>query len=107
MSHGGDVDTRRFAREVIIDLLWGAAGGPRGAGFTLAHICAGFLRSQSRVEEPDVRRALRDLESDGLIDRKWDPDLGDDFYTLASRGMDFRTARYPWDRLDEFTGKQP
>jgi hypothetical protein len=102
------VQRSRSIRELILLMLWRADnGGSLSGGYSWAHLRDGFTSSRAAVAENELLTELRDLVDTGLVDRKPDETLGDDYYTIAPRGRDFKRAGYPWHRLDEFSGSRP
>ncbi len=101
-----DIARSRFIRGIIVDVLWVADGAGNAFGLSFQQIYRGFANSRVDVAESDLRRELNDLVDDKLLKRKWDETLNCHMYAITSRGREFKKAGCPWERIDEFTGKQ-
>jgi len=104
--NGNDPQRSRFAREMILRLLSAADGAGIGLGMTWSQIRSGFTRRRTEFSDAGIRRELNDLVDDNLIERRWDDDMGCDMFRIVSRGREFLRANCPWERIDEFTGRQ-
>lgn len=95
----------RHLRGVILRILVFASRAIEGLGYADTDILEGFRRStQISASNAELREALADLVETGLAARRWDAELGTQYYTATARGRDFGRAGMPWDRIDEFTG---
>ncbi len=101
-----EVTRSRFVRGIVLDALWAADGAGMGAGFTFGQLRSGFAVSRVELGAAELTREMNDLLDDGMVKREWDEDLGCNMYAMDTRGRDFKRAGCPWDRIDEFSGKQ-
>jgi len=95
----------RLLRGRVLGLLAAASRGGNAYGMTAEQVQGAFSVRREPVREPELRDGLLDLADRGLLEKKWDEQIRDDFYSITSRGRDFVRANYPWDRIDEFTGR--
>lgn len=102
-----DIARSRYLRERVLETLWLADGAGANFGLPLGKVMDQFACARVEVSEADVRRELNDLVDDSLIRREWDEDLTCDLYRITSSGRDFKKAGYPWDKVDQYTGKRP
>lgn len=103
------VQRSRTIRECILKLLFGMFRANPDLAVEARHIYEGFATSRLQYSREDIDPELVDLIEDGLVQvidlpgMTTPPEKG---YRLTSRGRDFVRARFPWGRIDEFTGDQ-
>ena len=100
-----NVERSRFVRGMIIDLLVITDRVGNSFGLSGDQIRGGFMKSQVAIQDSEIRSELNDLAGDGIIEKQWDADLGEDYYKITSDGRDFKRAGCPWHEVDRFTGK--
>ncbi len=97
----------RTIRECILRVLSIADRAGVAVGFSFQQILDGFATSELEYGDDDVRPDLNDLADDRLVERFSDAARpGMSRYRISSRGRDFVRARFPWGKIDEFTGDQ-
>lgn len=97
----------RTIRECILRCLSIADRAGVTVGFSFRQVVDGFAGSQFEYGEADIRSELNDLVGDQLAERFDDPvSPGGWRYRISSKGRDFVRGRFPWGRIDEFTGGQ-
>ena len=97
----------RTVRECILRCVSIADKAGVTIGFSLQQVFDGFMTSELQYTPDDVRPELNDLVDDGMIEKFDDPaGGGEKRYRITTRGRDFVRARFPWGRVDEFTGDQ-
>lgn len=101
-----NITRSRWLRELILSLLSSADGAGFSAGMTFNQINGGFARRRREASEADIRRELNDLTDDQLVRHGWDEDLECEMFFIASRGREFCKANFPWEKIDEFTGRK-
>lgn len=107
MTVDAKVHRRRTIRRHILRMLRAAHVGNPDVGIEFAEICKAFTGGQTNYDREEIQAELIDLLDDGLIKSKPSPfDAMVRIYEISSRGRDFLDADCPWDRIDEFTGKQ-
>lgn len=105
MSNDERIDRRRWLRATILDILEAADRARLGIGLTRRQLVAAFRRQLKRgLSEGDLGRVIDGLCREAFIYAEQDPVLRDETYHLTEKGVDFRLAGCPWDRVDEFTG---
>lgn len=98
----------RAIREAILRLLNNVFMGCPDVGCLASHIYEGFTTGRVRYTQTEIDAELADLVDDRLISVENAPGveaIPDKLYKATSRGRDFVRARFPWDRVDEYTGK--
>lgn len=97
----------RTIRECILRCLWLADRAGVVVGFSFRQVVEGFSGSEYEYTEPDIRSELNDLVADDLAERFADQvNAGQFRYRITSKGRDFVRGRFPWGKIDEFTGGQ-
>lgn len=103
------VQRSRTIRECILKLLSRMFQANPDLAVEARHIYEGFATSRLQYGREDIDPELLDLIEDGLVHvgdlpgMTTPPEKG---YRLTSRGRDFVRARFPWAKIDEFTGDE-
>jgi hypothetical protein len=99
------VQRRRTIDEAILGTLYAAFEGGNEKGVFHSLIVAGFAPSRLSYSEDEIQREVIELLDRRLIEIG--PDCGlEKAYLLTARGRDFIRAKFPWAKVDEFTGGQ-
>ncbi|HUX00783.1 MAG TPA: hypothetical protein VMY35_07365 [Phycisphaerae bacterium] len=104
-----EVRRRRAVREAILRLLNAAYAGSPDVGVPFEQIAEGFSPSRVRYTAREIEAALLDLADDNLIvqeNASWGDPPMEKLYKVTGPGRDFVLARFPWGRVDEYTGDQ-
>lgn len=104
-----EVRRSRTIRECILQLLFAAHKGNPDVGVPHDQILAGFSTGRVHYTPDEIGEELIDLVDDGLIeigDAAGGGPLPGKVYKITTRGRDFRRAKFPWQKIDEFTGGQ-
>ncbi len=101
----------RTIREAILHALHGAFLGDLAihVGVPRERILALFNDSKVDYAPEQIDVELLDMIEDGLIEQvPYDgvEALPDTSYRITSRGRDFVRGKFPWHRVDEYTGGQ-
>jgi len=104
-----EVETSRTIREAILLMLDAAFKGDPEFDVPRDGILAGFAPGRTRYAPGQIDVELRDLIEDRLVEqvpREPGNPLPDRHYRITSPGRDFVRAKFPWHRIDEYTGRQ-
>ncbi len=99
----------RAIREAILRLLYNTFVSCPDVGVMARHVYEGFTTGRVQYMQAEIDAVLADLIEDKLITVENVPGveaIPDKMYRVTSRGRDFVLARFPWDCIDEFTGKE-
>jgi hypothetical protein len=103
-----EVVRSRAIREAILRLVNNAYIGCPDVGVMACHIYEGFTTGRVRYTQTEIDAELIDLADENLITIENAASVApipDKLYKITGRGRDFVRARFPWGRIDEFTGK--
>ena len=101
-----EIHQSRTVRLVILQSLAIISGTSNATGLSIVQLHRSFYRSGQDVPIGEIRRELDDLVGDGLIRRDRSEVLDGFFYAITSAGRDFVRADFPWEKIDEYTGRK-
>jgi len=103
-----EVFRRRTIREAILRVLNAAYAGNPDVGVAHDQVLDAFSTGRVRYTPSEIEAALLDLADDRLIARENAPwgTPPEKLYRVTGSGRDFVLARFPWGRVDEYTGDQ-
>jgi len=102
----------RTIRECILKLLLRMFQAAPELAVAADHVYEGFSTSRLQYTRDDIDPELMDLIESGLVEAidlpgPGAPGLPAKGYRITSAGRDFVRARFPWGKIDEFSGDQP
>ena len=99
----------RTIRECILKLLLRMFQAALELAVAADHVYEGFSSSRLQYTRDDIDPELIDLIESGLVEAIDLPATGTmpaKGYRITSAGRDFVRARFPWGRVDEYSGNQ-
>jgi len=102
-----EIRNSRAIRESILRMLYNAFQSSPDIRVRADDIYAGFSTGEIQHDRHEINAELADLMADQLIVVEDIPSVSPvtkKGYKLTSRGRDFVRARFPWGRVDEYTG---
>ncbi len=99
----------RSIREAILRLLRNTFEACPDVGCLAHHIYSGFGSGRVQYDRAEIDAELADLVADKLItvaNAAGIAEIPEKIYHISSRGRDFVLARFPWGRVDEYTGEE-
>ncbi len=101
-----EIHQSRTVRLVILQSLAILSGTSNATGLSQSQLHRSFYHNGQDVPIGEVRQELDDLVGDGLIRRERSEVLEGFYYKITSAGRDFVRADFPWEKIDEYTGRK-
>ena len=105
MTADPSVIRSRGIRERILRLLAAQYAGNPEAGVPHGQIVEGFSTGRVSYTAAEIQGEVLDLEECGLVRILPGEDQPERTYQITKNGRDFVKAKFPWGRIDEYTGQ--